>query len=186
MKPLFTWPKSAPFSGMRQFLIIILCSVEVFVISCVNENGGQRIASPAFLLGYWIPRTVNWKEGDFSTYYFVDDSTAVVLSSVQKNLHDSIYFATEPGFNIKKGVVRVMGGGRFSITGKTIYRFIKVGGLDEGFQDTVSIGEGNQSMVINGVAYIRGDRYTQESKQRIQNIVTEMVPDIQRHPEKFE
>jgi hypothetical protein len=163
--------------------IVLIC----FVLLLLSCNGPQERKPPA-ASGIWIPRMVDWKEGDFSTYYFVDGLTAIVISSVQKNLHDSIYFATEPGFIIKKGIVGPMPDGRFSIGGKTIYRVFKLAGVDwrEPFQDTVTIGEGGRSMVINGIAYIQGDRYTQESKQRIHDLATKMVPDIESHPEKFE
>lgn len=167
---------------MRALIVTLVAGL---FVSCSNDNGKQE-RKLSGVGGIWIPREVNWQgEADFSTYYFVDDSTAVVLSSVQKNLHDSIYFATESGFNIKKGVVRPMSDGRFSIIGKTIYRFIQMDGPDQAFQDTVVVGEGSQSMMINSVDYIQGDRYTRESKQRIRDIATKMVPDIERHPEGF-
>lgn len=164
---------------------IVFTSFVLLLLSCSGKQEGKLSS----IRGIWIPRTANWQEGDFSTYCFLNDTTAVVLSSVQKNRQDSIYFATEPGFNIKKGIVRQMADGRFSITGKTIYRFIKLTGADgkEAFQDTVAVDDekGRQSMMINGVPYVQGDRYTQESKRRINDIMTKMVPDIENHPEKF-
>ena len=43
------------------------------------------------LKGIWIPEKINWKEGDFNTCFFPDDSLVVFFSSTQKNKRFNIF-----------------------------------------------------------------------------------------------
>jgi hypothetical protein len=140
--------------------------------------------------GIWIPEVVDWQEGSFNTYYIKDD-TGIIISSEQKMIKDSIYFRTEPGFNVMKGVLRPLADGKFLLPHRALYRFIKLPGIkaDEILADTISVVPSKDTAVrlsINGINFIQGRLYTRDSRESIISIVTEMVPDMEKHPEKFE
>jgi hypothetical protein len=139
--------------------------------------------------GIWIPEVVDWKEGSFDTYY-IKDSTVIIVSSEQKKINDSIYFRTEPGFNVRKGSLRCIPDGKFVLPNRVLYQFIKLPGIkaDETFTDTISIVSSKDTAVrlnINGINFIQGRLYTKESKESIISIATKMVPDMVKQPEKF-
>lgn len=165
----------------------MILSIFAILILSYSTQRDQKLPS---IRGIWIPQKIDWRDGDFYTYYFPGDSSVVIIASVQKKIRDSIVFGTEPGFNIRKGKIRPISGTQFAISGKTIYRFIKLTGknADETFEDTVTIGykNGTQSVKINGTVYQKGGLYRNESKERIVSIATKMAPEIEKHPEKFE
>jgi len=171
-------------SNKFEIMKLICLAFLIFCIAC-NNRQKEKIAS---IRGIWIPQEIDWGQGDFETFYFQSDTSVVIISSVQKKVKNSIIFATEPGFNIKKGVIKPIGNDQFVISGAVIYRFIKVvgGGIDA-FQDTVTVSAEDSARLIrvNGVSYQKGVLYTNESKERIVSIATKMVPDIENHPEKF-
>jgi hypothetical protein len=143
---------------------------------------------PTSINGIWIPQEINWEQGNFETFYFQGNSSVIIISSVQRKVKDSIIFATEPGFNIKKGVIKSIGNNKFVISGTVIYRFIKLTGVtNDAFQDTVIVSLENHRHLIkvDTVSYQKGALYTNESKRRIVAICTEMVSDIEKHPEKY-
>ncbi|HTI91941.1 MAG TPA: hypothetical protein VL727_15205 [Puia sp.] len=156
----------------------------MLIISCCDKSRKKGSVN-----GIWIPEVVDWKEGSFDTYYIKDD-TVVIISSEQKKIKDSIYFRTEPGFNVAKGVLRPIAEGKYLLPHKSLYRFIKLKGAnaDGTFTDTVSVVSLKGTPVrlnINGINFIQGRLYTKESRESIISIVTEMVPDMEKHPEKF-
>jgi hypothetical protein len=150
---------------------------------------GQREVKPVNFKGIWIPKKVNWKNGNFDTYCFLDDSSVVIISSDQKRIKDSIIFKTEPGFIIKKGTIKSISDERFSISYKIIYRFIKLKGGEDNkiFEEIVTTqpGENKQIVIINEIRYQRAFQYTNASKESIFKIVTKMVPEMEKHPEQF-
>lgn len=165
---------------MRYLIFLLL-----LIFCCCGKSKRKENAD-----GIWIPEVVDWKEGSFDTYY-IKDSTVIIISSEQKRLNDSIYFRTEPGFNVKKGVLRRITDGKFLLPHRILYRFIKLPGIkaDETFTDTISIVSSKDTAVrlnINGLNFIQARLYTKESRESIISIATEMVPDMEKHPEKFE
>lgn len=161
---------------------LVTISLAIVLFSCADKENKRT-----GLNGIWIPQNVNWKDGNFDTYYFPDDTSVVIISSVQKKIGDSILFRTEPGFNIKKGVVEALPNGQFKISYKFIYRFVKLttANADKVFEDTAKVMQPNQSLQINHILYQRANTYTKESRDAITAIATKMVPDIEQHPEKF-
>lgn len=141
------------------------------------------------LKGIWIPEKINWIDGDFDTYYFPNDSSVIIFSSVQKKVGDSIYFNTEEGFNLKKGILSLSLDSNILIKAHTIYQFIKrTDSAGNEIKSDTSIvlvlqKDSIKSIQLNGLTYVPAIQYTKESKQSIINIATKMVPDIERHPQ---
>jgi len=123
----------------------------ILYLSCFE----LRDVKPADFKGIWIPQKIKWQDGNFDTYCFLDDSSVVIISSVQKKVKDSIVFRPEPGFNIKKGTIKLISEMRFSISYKIIYRFIKLTDVDENktFEDIVTAqpADKNQRVFIYGI-----------------------------------
>lgn len=162
---------------MRVFFFVI----SFICLRCIGKNDKP----PLNIKGIWIPRKVDWKDGSFETYYFKDDSTVVIISSVQKKLKDSILFNTESGFIIKKGEIKKINS-KFLITYRVIYRYVKiVGEGNKLFTEKITIEPNGKSISINEVLYQPGDLYTKDSKERIEIMATRMVSDIEAHPERF-
>jgi hypothetical protein len=159
---------------------IVLIAI-LFVFGC---NGKSQTLS-----GIWIPQTVNWKDGDFSNFYFLNDTSVIIIPSTQKKIKDSIYFETEPGFNLLKGSIKQTSPNTYLISSKAIYRFIKLPAVkgNEIYVDTLHVIHQNNKITkikINSSFYVPGDLYTKKSKERIYSIVTKMVPEIEKHSEK--
>ena len=108
----------------------IIISVIIFFYSCSQtpKQSTTELSNPikTKLKGIWIPEKINWKNGDFDTYYFQNDSSVIIISSVQRKTGDSIYFNTEEGFNIMKGILSPSLDGNALIKVHTIYQFIKI------------------------------------------------------------
>ncbi len=85
--------------------IIILVFIFLYSCSQTAKPSTTKLSNKLIteLKGIWIPETINWTNGDFDTYYFPNDSSVIIISSVQRKTGDSIYFNSEEGFNIKKG-----------------------------------------------------------------------------------
>ena len=145
---------------------------------------------PPKLSGIWIPVKVNWKEGDFNTYYFGPDSSVVIISSVQKKIKDSIYFNTEEGYNIQAGTIKPESSKITIASTKMLYRFIKLSGFDYNkvFIDTiVKISrDGTALLRINGELFHRANLYKTVSKEEIIGIATKTVPMMKKDPGKFQ
>lgn len=162
---------------------------KIIVLSIILCNFGCNGKSQT-LSGIWIPQTVNWKEGDFSNFYFLNDTSVVIIPSTQKKIKDSIYFETEPGFNLLKGSIKQTSLNTYLISSKAIYRFIKLPDLtgNEIYIDTLHVIRQYNKIAkikINSSFYVPGNLYTKKSKESIYSIVTKMVPEIEKHPEKY-
>lgn len=173
---------------MYQFLLnkYIIMKTILFLITsiCLSCFSGKE-KNVSDIKGIWIPKKINWKSGDFDTYYFRGDSSVVIISSVQRKQKDSILFNTEPGFNIKKGEIKFINN-EFLISYKVIYRHIRiVDEQDKVYTEKVNMEPDGKLIRIDGVVYDRGNLYTNESKENIEKISTRMVSDIEEHPEKF-
>jgi hypothetical protein len=162
---------------MRYFIFLSL----LIFCCCVKSRKKESVN------GIWIPEVVDWKEGSFDTYYIKDD-TVVIISSEQKMIKDSIYFRTEPGLNLMKGVLRPVADRKFLLPHRTLYRFIKLTGAkaDEILIDTIFVVPSKDTVVrlrINGINFIQGRLYTRVSRELIIATATIMVPYMEKHPE---
>jgi len=169
----------------------IIIQVIIFLFSCSQTPKPSiiKLSNPliAELQGIWIPEKINWANGDFDTYYFPNDSSAIIISSVQRKTGDSIYFNAEEGFNIKKGTLSLSLDSNILIKAHTIYQFVKM--IDSAGNEIKSdtsivlvLQKGsNKSIRLNNLTYVPAVEYTEESKQSIINIATKMVPDIEKH-----
>ena len=169
----------------------IIIPVIIFFYSCSQTPKPSTTKLSNLLItelkGIWIPEKINWTNGDFDTYYFPNDSSVIIISSVQRKTGDSIYFNTEEGFNIKKGALSLSLDSNILIKAHTIYQFIKMtdSAGNEIKSDTsimLVLQKGSiKSIRLNSLRYIPAVQYTEESKQSIINIATKMIPDIEKH-----
>lgn len=170
---------------------LILITIVMFLYSCSHSSSQMKKIQRPELKGIWIPEKINWEEGNFNTYYFPNDSSVIIFSSVQKKINDSIHFNTEEGFNIFKGSLIFSSDTNVIIKAKTIYRFIKItdSAGNEIHSDTSIVltlpKDSIKSIQLNNSTYIRAIQYTEESKHSIISIATKMVSDIEKHPERF-
>jgi hypothetical protein len=165
---------------MRYFIFLSL----LIICSCGNSRKKENVN------GIWVPEVVDWQDGSFDTYYIKED-TVIIISSMQKLIHDSIYFRTEPGFKIMKGVLKLVGDQKYLLPHRILYRTLKLPGInsDDIITDTISVVASNDTTIklnINGINFIQGKLYTNESKESIITMATKMVPDLEKHPEEFE
>jgi hypothetical protein len=153
----------------------------LIICSCGKSQKKENLS------GIWIPEVVDWEDGSFRTYHIQED-TVVIISSLQKLIDDSIYFRTEPGFSVMKGVLTPAAEGKYRLQHKALYRFMKIPGLPDVATDTISVIASNdtiQKLNINGVNFIKGRLYTGKSKEAIIEMATQMAPDMEKHPERF-
>lgn len=165
---------------MRYCIFLLL----LIVCSCGKSRKKENVN------GIWIPEVVDWKDGGFDTYY-INEDTVVIITSEQKLIHDSIYFRTEPGINVKKGILNPIADHKYLLPYRTLYRFIKLPGTDANdvVTDTISVVPSNDAglqLNINGKNFIQGKLYTHEARKAIISIATKMVPELEKHPEEFD
>lgn len=156
----------------------------IFVILFGCAQSPKKAGSK--LTGIWIPEKIDWTSGDFSTLYFLGDSMAVIISSVQKKIGDSILFNVEEGFNLFKGRMEYLSSdNEITIKAKAIYRFIKKtdsAGNEINSDTTIHIVLPTDTMgaiKIGTENYVEATRYTEESKQHISAIVNKMIPSLE-------
>ena len=153
-------------------------------------NYGFCQVTPPKLSGIWIPVKVNWKSGDFNTYYFGSDSSVVIISSVQKKIKDSIYFNTEEGYNIFAGTTKPESSKVTIASTKVVYRFMKISGFDYNkvFKDTIVriYNNGSTLLRINGVLFHPARLYKAASKEEVIGIATKTVPMMKKDPAKYQ
>lgn len=177
--------------AMFQFLFnkiitmkLMAITTMVVLFSCSQLDKSPTTKKPNSitynLTGIWIPEKIEWATGDFDTYYFPDDSTAMIFSSVQKKIGDSIYFNTEEGFNLKKGTLTFISDSEKLIKAQTIYQFIKrkdsAGNEIKSVTSIIlTLQKGTpESIQLNKIAFVSADKYTEESKKSIRSIATKM------------
>jgi hypothetical protein len=118
---------------------------------------------PVNVKGIWIPKEIDWRMPQFETYCFVDDSTAVIISSMQRQKGDSILFNTDgtPSFHarfiysLSKSQLGISDGrpaaGR-KLSRRTVH---------------VSMQSDKATLMIGDTPYVRAFLYTQTSKEEI-------------------
>jgi len=133
------------------------------ILSLYPPGGNQRIN----FKGVWIPKNIDWRSPRFRTFCIVDDSTAIVLSSIQARKRDSILFNATGPLTVEKGKITTITPGLFLLS----------------FAPRMSNGEGPNALVtlklqmvgdqlyIAREMYQRAFPYTQASKEIIYQIV---------------
>jgi hypothetical protein len=157
--------------------------VFIFILftACKTEHSNK----PS-LIGVWIPQIINWKDGNFNTLYFYNDTSLLILSSTQKYLNDSIFFQAEPGFVLKYGTVISSDSSKAEINSQVLYRFITLPGdntpsaiVNESLS-LVTKDKNVASFEYQCLRYVRTNRYTNQSVKNIKDIATKMVPDLKK------
>lgn len=119
--------------------------------------------APVNCKGIWIPKEIDWRFPLFDTYCFVDDSTAVIISSVQRQKGDSILFNAEgsPSFHARfiYSLSREQLGisdGR-PVAGRRLNRR----------SIRVTLQADKETLLIGDTPFVRALLYTQSSKEAI-------------------
>lgn len=136
--------------------------------------------------GIWVPESINWEAGSFSTFYLYNDTSFILLSSTQKYIDDSIFFQAEPGFILRQGAVISIDSSKAEINSRVLYRFITLPGettpsalINENLS-LMTEGRNIASFEYKGVKYVRTNKYTSQSVSTIKNLATKMAPDLKK------
>ena len=120
-----------------------------------------------FINGIWIPKAIDWRHPQFDTYCFANDTTVVIISSIQRQEADSIIFKAVGTSTVKIGFLRRVSTNRFLIADNssgTSLSSRKQGTLVRFRPDDLTV-------LIGGTEYQRAFQYTQAGKEEIYRIV---------------
>lgn len=130
--------------------------------------------------GIWIPKVIDWNDGNFSAFYFSKDSL-IIVTSTQKLINDSIYFCAEPGYILKQGFVETTSSSIYYIKFRTLHKFLKFP------DDTIPSSFIADSLVLHhnraainaftfmGKEYVKDTLFTKQSVNAIQYMATKDV-----------
>jgi hypothetical protein len=163
---------------MNKYLLGLII---VLAIAC-SSGSKMHLRSDEF----WIPDSSSWLNGNFNTFYFINDTSFILLSSTQSLIRDSIYFQIEPGFILRQGSIIKQNPNEIEIAFRVLYRFITIPG-DSTPSTVIKAnlplnGQDQKSTYFEfeGIKYSKTLRYTNNSVKAIRSIASKMVPDLKK------
>lgn len=153
---------------MRLLISLLL----IALLSC-KDNNNQTSEK---IQGIWIPETIDWKDGSFKILSIRDTAFIQIASTQSKDHLDSIYFMTEPGFNLSAGAIDI----RDTIavvSFRDLYKHVPL--INDKFPssikvDTISINDSNV-FIYQGKPYKKTSMFKSESKEIIDSIAINFV-----------
>ena len=121
--------------------------------------------------GIWIPSTIDWQHPQFNTYCFANDTTVVIISSIQRKEADSIIFKAEGTSTVRIGFLKRVSADRF-----LIYENPARGDASAGVRGIrVKVRPGETDVLIGGTLYQRAFQYTEAGKEEVYRIVMKVI-----------
>jgi len=160
--------------------LLVLSFLSFSFSSCVHSQASLNIQSQP-----WIPRKVNWNEGSFETLYFYNDSCFIKIASTQVLTEkDSVNFMSEPGFILYSGKYSILkSGSEILLSYRLLYRAFKLTGEklpSDYMSERLFVNTTDKGSVIKmkDVPYIKGEKVTKESYQKLQDIIEKFLPTL--------
>jgi hypothetical protein len=153
---------------MRVLIFFLL----IALFSCTDNN-----QNPERVQGVWIPETIDWDDGSFK-FLFIRDTAFTQISSTQsKDDKDSIYFMTEPGYNLSAGTIHVRDTVAV-VSFQDLYKHVPL--ISDKFPssikiDTIYFNKGNSFILYQGKPYKKTNMFKRESKDIIDSIAINFV-----------
>jgi|GEM_PF-5600482 len=129
------------------------------------------------LNGFWIPESIDWKEGSFETFCFLDSGFMKIASSQVRVAKDSISYFSEPGFIVNAGSFQTHEN-YITISHRVLYRFIGIVGENlpgDLITDTLWLKNKKDHTVSFSyqlTKYVQTSKINFESRERLKSIAT--------------